>query len=39
MKMRYLVTSSTQHRPYKLPQMRNIPINNCAHWNVPFVLA
>ena len=33
------MTSSTQHRPNKLPQMRNISSNNCAHWNVPFVLA
>ena len=23
----------------KLPQMRNISSNNCAQWNVPFVLA
>ena len=39
MQMRCLMTSSTQHRPNKLAQMRNISSNNCAHWNVPFVLA
>ena len=39
MQVRCLMTSSTQHRPNKLPQMRNIISNNCAHWNVPFILA
>ena len=39
MQMRCLMTSSTQHRQSKLPQIRNIPSNNCAYWNVPFVLA
>ena len=39
MQMRCLMTSSTPHRSNKLPQMRNISSNNCAHWNVPFVLA
>ena len=41
MQMRCLsyITSSTQHRPNKLPQMRNISSNNCEHCNVPFVLA
>ena len=34
-----LTKSSTPHRPNKLPQMRNISSTNCAHWNVPFVLA
>ena len=34
------ITSSTQHRPNKLPQMRNISSNdNCEHCDVPFVLA
>ena len=33
------ITSSTQHRRNKLPQMRNISSNNCEHCNVPFVLA
>ena len=39
MQLRCLMTSSTPHRPNKLPQMRNISSNNCAHWNVSFVLA
>ena len=38
MQMRCLLTSSTPHRPNKLPQIRNISSNNCAHC-VPFVLA
>ena len=37
MQMRCLMTSSTQHRPNKLPQMRNISSNNCAHCNVPCI--
>ena len=38
--MRCFMTSSTQQRPNKLPQIRNTCIlnNNCAHCNVPFVL-
>ena len=36
---RCLVTLSTQHKPNKHSQMRNISSNNCAHCNVPFVLA
>ena len=31
MQMRCLMTSSAQHRPNILPQMRNISSNNCAH--------
>ena len=38
MQIKYLMTSSTQHRPNKLPQMRNISSNNYAHFNVSFIL-
>ena len=39
MQMRCLMTSVTRRRPNKLPQVRNISINNCAHCNVLFLLA
>ena len=32
-----LMTSSTQHRPNKLPQMKDISCNNCAYCNVSFI--
>ena len=31
MQMKCLMTSSTQHRPNKLPQMKNILCNNYMH--------